>query len=92
MQLTNLSGYGHQGLKVSLNLMDQYEITHLCERIECYLKNAEEVHAETGEELPMTEELQMALNFFSKLALPIKEKSNVFEPLTDEDIIPVEKK
>ena len=92
MQITNLQGYGHQGLKISLNLMDQYSITHMCERIECYLRNAKEIHDETGEEFPMLEELQMMLNFLSKLALPRDEKSTVFDEKTDEEEVRVEKK
>ena len=92
MQITNVSGYGHTGLKISLNLMDQYTITHMCERIECYLHNAKETHDETGEEFPMLEELQMIWNFLSKLALPHEEKSTVFDEKTDEDIVLVEKK
>lgn len=84
LQITNLEGYGHWGVKVQLNLMDQYSITQMCERIECYLRNSKEIHAETGEEFPMLEELQMILNFLSKLALPRGETSTVFDPKTDE--------
>lgn len=89
MQISDIQGYGHQGLKISLNIGDQYEITHMCERIENYVRNSKEIHAKTGEEFPMIEELEKVFNFLSKLAFPINEKCTVFDPKTDEEPVKV---
>lgn len=91
MKLDELKTWGHAGIKVTLNIMDQYSITNMVERIEGYFeskKEFEEQQRDNFENLenglvPVPEciddELKMVLIFLKKLALADNEKSTVFD-------------
>ena len=94
MELKELQVWGHAGIKVTLNIMDQYSITHMVERIESYFKSKKEFEEQRDnfENLEnglvpvpvIDEELKMILIFLKKLALSENMVSTVFEEQKEE--------
>lgn len=94
MELKELQVWGHAGIKVTLNIMDQYSITHMVERIENYFKSKKEFEEQRDnfENLEnglvpvpvIDEELKMILIFLKKLALSENMVSTVFEEQKEE--------
>lgn len=93
MKLDELKTWGHAGIKVTLNIMDQFEITHMVERIESYFETKKEFEERDNFEnlenglvpIPVIdEELKMVLIFLKKLALSENLEPTVFEEQKEE--------
>lgn len=93
MELKELQVWGHAGIKVTLNIMDQFAITHIVERIESYFETKKEFEERDNFEnlenglvpIPVIdEELKMVLIFLKKLALSENMVPTVFEELKEE--------
>lgn len=86
MKTKEVRSYGHCGIDVHLNSMDQYAINHLVERFEAYLHALETAKAQgTPEPVEPEEEIDMCLVFLRKLALEPNYLPDVFTPKEDED-------
>lgn len=83
MRTKDLQGYGHTGLEVRLNLMDQVAITDLVDSISEHIENIEDREKNNvpymGNIIP---DIKLALVFLRKLALANRDKASVFEEET----------
>ena len=94
MKLDELKTWGHAGIKVTLNIMDQFAITHMVERIESYFESKKEFEEQRDNfenlenglvPIPVIdEELKMVLIFLKKLALSENLVPTVFEEQKEE--------
>lgn len=86
MKCKEIRDYGHCGITVQLNSMDQYALGHLVERFEDYLHALETSKAEgTPEPVEPEEEIKMCIIFLKKLSLENKFLPTVFEEDKDEE-------
>ena len=86
METKEIRSYGHCGITVHLNSMDQYAVNHLVERFEYYLHALETAKAEgTPEPVEPEEEIEMCLIFLRKLALKPNYLPDIFTPKEEEN-------
>ena len=79
MKTKEVRSYGHCGIDVHLNSMDQYELNHLVERFEAYLHALETYKAHGGAQpVEPEDEIDTCLIFLRKLALEPNYLPNVF--------------
>lgn len=80
MKTKDLQGYGHTGLEVRFNLMDQVEISHLLDRIEATInEQKEKINSLVIPVESILPELEKVAIFLRKLALVNRDKASVFE-------------
>ena len=80
MKSKELQGYGHTGLEVRFNLMDQVEISHLLDRIEATInEQKEKINNLVIPVESILPELEKVVIFLRKLALVNRDKASVFE-------------
>lgn len=86
MVVKEIRDYGHCGITVQLNSMDQYALNHLKEYFEDYLHALETAKAEgTPEPEEPEEAIQNCIIFLKKLSLDNKFLPTVFEEDKDEE-------
>ena len=94
MKTKERQSYGHSGLTVELNLMDQYELTHLAERLAWHKSVNEEfenwknnpVDPMPSEPSFPAEEIDKMLVFLNKLSLTSTSKATVFDIEEEENV------